>query len=1069
MLGNYSQYIEMGGQMGISYAQRSDQQNGQYIEDDNDVEYQLRKKLYGINKQEQKKKSNIWYHFYNALKDPITQQQLIAAILSIGLNSINDPKQGWVDGISMQLVVFIVQIITGQNTYRQEMTFSKISKLVEKQQVNVVRGSIIKSIEQEDLVVGDVIVLNPGTIIPADGILVDRASIKVNESSLTGETDEVIKDTYAPFLYSGTEIREGSCRMLVTCVGKYSTKGTLLTSMINYIDEPTLLQKRFKSLTIWIGIIASIFMIVLFIILITRYIINILKDKNKINIDNILNEIIKDIILCITQLILAFPEGLPVAITISLTFAITRMRDSNCLVKILGSCEAMGSITDICTDKTGTLTQNSMKVIKLIYNTNCIDVTNATIIPKIYYEHYNYGIVCNSTRRLNSYDINKEPEKWEWEGDGGSTETALLSMIARYTKKDFYNIRNKLSNNILYYKPFSSKDKFSYVIIYDSTSNNFNNCRRYYKGSAEILLSHCSYILIEDGTKVELNTEILKKCQINKCNKIAMRGNTNDGILTHCELHSDNTFLQNNVCRYDNCTNWALYDDTEEPKYCQFHIPKTAVNIKLDINSKNIMTKLLINMERNGLRCITLAYQDNLSIKLENDTIPNDIYFLNEEDMPNDLILISIFGIQDPLRYESKYSVYCMQNAGIVLRMITGDSIDTATYISKDCGIVTNPKHLIVDGKTFRQRYEENIEYYNKYNKHDIEFIEFIKSLRVIARCQPSDKVLLVGFLRKEMNSIVCVTGDGSNDGPALRIATVGLAMGISGTDVAKYAADIILLDDNFISLVRAVMWGRYILDNIQKFCQFQLTIACTTLTTIFVSVIVYNEIPFYAVQLLYTNIIIDTLVAIFLSTDKPDPEVLQHKPYRSTILLTTFTLRNIIGQSIFQLIILITLLILFYGNTDIGNNICTKLNLYTIDIKNTFLFNTFICLQLFNEINSRIVNNSYNIQKGLFSNRYACTILSFTIIIHFLIIQFFGTLAHTTGLSAIAWIVSISIGFTQILTCLFIKLLFPIDVHKLEIHIDKDDAFEGAPWQRDPSLLQKSLELLRSDAKSVL
>uniref|UniRef100_A0A0A9Z2P2 Calcium-transporting ATPase 2, plasma membrane-type n=1 Tax=Lygus hesperus TaxID=30085 RepID=A0A0A9Z2P2_LYGHE len=234
------------------------------------------------------------------------------------------------------------------------------------------------------------------------------------------------------------------------------------------------------------------------------------------------------------------------------------------------------------------------------------------------------------------------------------------------------------------------------------------------------------------------------------------------------------------------------------------------------------------------------------------------VCFIEDRVVPNTLILVGIFGIQDPLRDESRHAVYCTQNAGIVSRMITGDSIDTATYISKSCGIVSSASHRVVDGTTFRRKYQENAEYREKNAADDPEFIEFITSLRVIARCQPHDKVLLVNFLQKSMDRVVCVTGDGSNDGPALRTATVGLAMGISGTDVAKYAADIILLDDNFTSLVRAVIWGRSILNNIQKFCQFQLTIACTILVTIFFTTIVHARVPFTAIQLLYTNLIVD-------------------------------------------------------------------------------------------------------------------------------------------------------------------------------------------------------------------
>jgi len=377
----------------------------------------------------------------------------------------------------------------------------------------------------------------------------------------------------------------------------------------------------------------------------------------------------------------------------------------------------------------------------------------------------------------------------------------------------------------------------------------------------------------------------------------------------------------------------------------------------------------------------------------------------------SDLICIGLVGIKDPVRPEVPRAVRQCQRAGIFVRMVTGDNLATAKTIARECGILTDG--LAMEGHEFRALSEAQMD-------------RILPRLQVLARSTPIDKYTLVKRL-KENGEVVAVTGDGTNDAPALNEAHVGLAMGIAGTDVAKEASDIIILDDNFSSIVSAVMWGRCVFDNIRKFLQFQLTINLVALTTAFLAAVTGRGLPLKTVQLLWVNLIMDTLAALALGTETPTPDLLDRKPYGSKErLISPIMIRNIVVQASFQLTILLGLLysgpeLLGLPYNDDDEDDPNKLKL------DTMVFNTFVLLQVFNEFNARVVTNAINVFSGIFKNFIFVGILLATAAMQVVIVEFGGTFLETTGLSARQWGTCVLLGLLSI-PLGFIGRLVPVE-----------------------------------------
>lgn len=543
------------------------------------------------------------------------------------------------------------------------------------------------------------------------------------------------------------------------------------------------------------------------------------------------------------------------------------LKDNN-LVRVLSACETMGNATTICSDKTGTLTQNKMTVVTGIIGLSVPFVKDAEthslsakVVSKkpVLLKEINSEVpqdisqLLNESIAINSTAFEGEIENGKKTFVGSKTETALLGFLLELNPdNDIKSLRE--SAQIVQLFPFNSERKSMGVVIKIDDSK----WRFFVKGASEVILK--------------------------KSNKII-----------------------NIVKSDDNTTTSSVIDLTED-------------------NSDKVQ-KVIEDYATQTLRTIGIAYRDFEKFQFEEITKSSDE--INYGDLFDKLTLLSIVGIEDPLREGVREAVANCVKAGVKVRMVTGDNILTAKSIATQCGIFTGGE--VMEGPEFRNLSPEQMD-------------RILPKLQVLARSSPDDKRILVGHLRR-LNDVVAVTGDGTNDGPALKLSDVGFSMGIAGTEVAKEASSIILMDDNFSSIVKAIMWGRNVNDAVKKFLQFQLTVNVTAVLLTFISAVSSNEQKsvLTAVQLLWVNLIMDTLAALALATDPPTIELLDRKPESKNAPLISLDMwKMIIGQSIFQLVI--TLVLFYAGSSILG------LDKESIELQ-TVIFNTFVFLQIFNEI----------------------------------------------------------------------------------------------------------------------
>jgi len=563
------------------------------------------------------------------------------------------------------------------------------------------------------------------------------------------------------------------------------------------------------------------------------------------------------------------------------------LKDNN-LVRHLNACETMGGATNICSDKTGTLTENRMTVTHVWIGGHIIDGDLKETIPaKIDKEVVN--LMCVSSD-VNSSAFLKYPEDKtkRIEFIGSKTECALL-VLSDILGHEYNEVRKK--QKIITLFPFSSDRKRMSTLVQHKAGS-----RLFVKGASEIILGMCDSYLDPTGKEKPLTAE----------------------------------------------------------------------------DKEHMKSKVIENLAAEGLRTLSIAYKDLDETKEEWESPPED-----------KLILIGIVGIQDPVRKEVPPAIQRCKTAGITVRMVTGDNILTATRIAKDCGILEDGVDAtVMEGPAFRALSDEQLD-------------KVIPKLRVLARSSPTDKHRLVTRLRF-LNEVVAVTGDGTNDAPALKAADVGMAMGIAGTEVAKEASDIIIMDDNFASIVKAVMWGRAVRQNIQKFLQFQLTVNGVALVIAFVFAAITRGEPLTPVQLLWVNLIQDTFAALALATEKPTEELLEEKPAgRNERLLTPLMWRNILTTALYELFIIF--FILFGGERCFGMTEDEGVDYeHERSVLYTVAFNTFVLMQLCNEINARRLDNKWNAFEGFFTNPLFLAIVFGTFVVQVIVI-FVGGIAFST------------------------------------------------------------------------
>lgn len=740
-------------------------------------------------------------------------------------------------------------------------------------------------------------------------------------------------------------------------------------------------------------------------------------------------------------------SGLPLAVTLALAFATKRMTKENLLVRVLGSCETMANASVVCTDKTGTLTKNEMTVVAGSIGIHCKFVhklddniartnvgketedekkaitqdieahgSSSPVSPtpsRVMGKHtldfsvdqsdlsellgpalcdlFNSAIAINST----AFE-DPDPDTKELVFVGSKTETALLKFAKQNSWDDYKKTRE--SAEIVQMIPFSSERKAMGVVV--KTQKGY---RLYLKGASEILTNLCTRHVVVNKDASSTNKHSVETKPIDA----ASEENNKRTIMFYA-----NQCLRTIALCYRDFESWPP--------------PGIEVEIKDEVRNSS------------------LAVCD----------YANGVVQVPYEAIASEMTLISITGIEDPLRDTVREAVKSCQKAGVAVKMCTGDNIITAKSIASQCGIYS-AGGIIMEGPKFRELDEQRM-------------LEIVPYLQVLARSSPEDKKLLVESLRK-LGEIVGVTGDGTNDGPALKTADVGFSMGIAGTEVAKEASDIILMDDNFASIVKAIMWGRCVNDAVRKFLQFQISTNITAVIITFVSAVASTQetAVLSAVQLLWINIIMDTFAALALATDPASESLLDRKPDKKTAPLFSVDMyKQIFGQSFYQTVI--TLIFHFLGSKILGfhHESDTKTQQHNDAVVQTLVFNLFVFAQIFNSVNCRRLDNKLNIFEGISRNWYflgitligktntkgpyqfSSLILVTEIGVQVLIVFVGGAAFQVTKISGREWGISLALGFVSIPLGALLRFIPNLPLERF---------FKKIRLIRDPDLLPNS------------
>uniref|UniRef100_A0A672NLW7 Calcium-transporting ATPase n=1 Tax=Sinocyclocheilus grahami TaxID=75366 RepID=A0A672NLW7_SINGR len=912
--------------------------------------------------------------------------------VSGGAEDEGEAEAGWIEGAAILLSVICVVLVTAFNDWSKEKQFRGLQSRIElEQRFAVVRNGNVIQIPVAEMVVGDMAQVKYGDLLPADGVLIQGNDLQIDESSLTGESDHVRKSADKdPMLLSGTHVMEGSGRMLVTAVGVNSQSGIIFTLLgagegeeekkekkgrckkeehqtptkthpkkqdgavamemqpLKSAEggeveerekkksnvpkkEKSVLQGKLTKLAVQIGKAGLVMSAITVIILVLYFVIETFVVEGRIWLTECtpiyVQYFVKFFIIGVTVLVVAVPEGLPLAVTISLAYSVKKMMKDNNLVRHLDACETMGNATAICSDKTGTLTTNRMTVVQAYLNDQHFrEIPDPSQINPITLEMIvnAISINCAYTSKIMPPDVEGGLPKQV----GNKTECGLLGFLLEL-KRDYVPVREQIPEEKLYKVYTFNSVRKSMSTVVQMPDGSF---RLYSKGASEILLKKCSSILGANGEtrsfKPRDRDEMVKK--------------------------------------------------VIEPMACE------------------------------GLRTICIGYRD-----LPCDPEPE---WDNEAEIVTNLTCIAVVGIEDPVRPEVPEAIRKCQRAGITVRMVTGDNINTARAIAAKCGIIQpGDDFLCMEGKDFNRRIR------NEKGEIEQERIDKIwPKLRVLARSSPTDKHTLVkGIIDStvlEQRQVVAVTGDGTNDGPALKKADVGFAMGIAGTDVAKEASDIILTDDNFSSIVKAVMWGRNVYDSISKFLQFQLTVNVVAVIVAFTGACITQDSPLKAVQMLWVNLIMDTFASLALATEPPTEALLLRKPYgRNNPLISLTMMKNILGHGVYQLVIIFTLLFAGEKIFNIDNGRYAPLHSPPSE-HYTIIFNTFVLMQLFNEINARKIHGERNVFDGIFGNPIFCSIVLGTFGVQIVIVQFGGKPFSCAPLNVEQWLWCLFVGVGELL-----------------------------------------------------
>lgn len=813
----------------------------------------------------------MWKLYLEKFRDPVIRILLVAAFFSLVIAIIENE---YAETIGILFAIFLATGIGFYFEYDANKKFDLLNAVGEETPVTVIRDGKVREIPRKEIVVGDIVVLNTGEEIPADGILLEAISLQVNESNLTGEL--MVNKTISKELFDeeatypsnevmrGTTVIDGHGIMKVERVGDSTEIGKVARQATEQSEEETPLNIQLTKLAGFIGKIGFTIATLTFIVftakdLYSYFSVNEITDWH--GWMAIARIVLKYFMMAVTLIVVAVPEGLPMSVTLSLALNMRRMLKTNNLVRKMHACETMGAITVICTDKTGTLTQNLMQV-----HEAKLDATKADLIAE--------GISANSTAFLEETGESQKPS-----GVGNPTEIALLLWLNEQGK-NYLELREnaKVINQLT----FSTERKYMATLV-DSPIQQKKIL--YIKGAPEIVMGKCN---LSSEEQAHYNADLLA---------------------------------------YQN----------------------------------------------KAMRTLGLAY------KFIPEGSGNDCAELVNE---GNMIFLGIVAISDPIRPDVPEAVQKCQSAGIGVKIVTGDTPGTATEIARQIGLwkPEDTDRNRITGVEFAALSDE-------------EALDRVLDLKVMSRARPMDKQRLVQLLQQK-GAVVAVTGDGTNDAPALNHAQVGLSMG-TGTSVAKEASDITLLDDSFHSIATAVMWGRSLYKNIQRFIVFQLTINVVALASVLLGAFFGTELPLTVTQMLWVNLIMDTFAAMALASIPPSADVMNEKPRKADDFIITKAMRkNILGVGFCFLAILMTLIV-----------IIKQMPADSVGQALTQFFTIFVMLQFWNLFNASVFGTNHSVFKD---SRYALGMLSVAIIIlvgQILIVEFGGKVFRTEPMDFTTWI----------------------------------------------------------------
>ena len=828
------------------------------------------------------KRPSLWKLYLEKFEDPVVRVLLVAACFSL-LISIFENE--YAETIGIILAILLATGIGFYFEYDANKKFDLLNSVNEETPVKVLRNGQVQVIPRKDVVVGDVVLLETGDEIPADGDLIEAVSLQVNESNLTGEpvisktTDKAHFHPDATYpsnrLMRGTMVVDGCARMCVDCVGDATEIGKVARQSTEQTSEPTPLNIQLDKLANLISKVGfSVAGLAFAIFFIKDVLLHYPFSTFTTFADWLpaLKATLQYFMMAVTLIVVAVPEGLPMSVTLSLALNMRRMLVTNNLVRKMHACETMGAITVICTDKTGTLTQNQMQVGDAAFYAS----EGNDALKQLIYQ----GIAVNSTAFLEENNGEAKPK-----GVGNPTEVALLLWL--HAKGiDYLKLRETAT--VIDQLTFSTERKYMATLVKAAEAGKHI---LFVKGAPEIVYAKCSQVWLPEGI---------------------------------CPANAHQSMVDNQLLGY----------------------------------------------QAKAMRTLGFAY------KIVDDTE------IDCAQQVNDMTFIGVVAISDPVREDVPPAINRCVDAGIGVKIVTGDTPGTATEIARQIGLWTadDTEKNRITGTEFAAMSDE-------------EALNRVMDLKIMSRARPTDKQRLVQLLQQK-GAVVAVTGDGTNDAPALNHAQVGLSMG-SGTSVAKEASDITLLDDSFKSIATAVMWGRSLYKNIQRFILFQLTINFVALFIVLLGSLVGTELPLTVTQMLWVNLIMDTFAALALASIPPSESVMQAKPRKSSDFIITPTMGwMIFGVGILFACVLMGMLIAF-------EHAPGGLTVHRL----TIFFTFFVMLQFWNLFNARVFGTNDSAFKNI-TKTYGMEVVVLAILLgQFLIVQFGGEVFRTEPLSLQEWV----------------------------------------------------------------